>query len=221
MAIVCDTNNAPEPGGPFPLGTGTEDYEYTRTFLIYAQAKTTQDYLIKEMVVDIMAVNEPDDHGTPKDTATWEEKLRELLEITVPPLPRTPEFRFDSESLKFVAPPGRTPLDFPVYGKTCIILRLVGNFWSYRYTDPATTKRNLGNHYYNLRRHAFLNGTIQDPQPTSDFQCISFFSGEPCDDAINVRHGINLHADLVMMVNGNEERLPIVLDPDIENKGGG
>lgn len=223
MAMVCDPDRTPEPGGPFPLGTGTEDYDYTRTFLVYAQAVTMEDGLIDDLVIDIRAVNEPGPAGTPKADATWQEQLRKLLELRVPPLPARQERLYSPSADKAgeeFALADRTPLDFAVYEKTCIILRLVGDFWSFRHDHPATTKRNLGNHYYNLERHELVGSTIQTPARTSDFQCISFFCGLPCLDGQNVRHGLNLHVDLVMMANGNEERLPIVIDPDIENKGG-
>ena len=104
-----------------------------------------------------------------------------------------------------------TPLDFSI-SKRCIIgLRIVGNFWRFADTDAITTKNEILTEeaierYYNLYRH--------------NEQTVSFYASKPVKEepgADNKKHPINIHVDFLNTLWGTV--LPVILDPDIENKG--
>lgn len=68
------------------------------------------------------------------------------------------------------------------------------------------------NRYYHLRGHAPSGSPVR---------CVSFCARQPVrkiNASGNVRHGINLYVDFVQ---GQDPvlRLPVMIDPDIENKG--
>lgn len=107
-----------------------------------------------------------------------------------------------------------TPLDFSLQEKCFVVLKLIGNFWEFSNRHDAVTTKNshADRRYYNLRGHALSNGPVR---------CVSFCARQPVrknSGGNHVRHGINLYVDFVQGVN-DILRLPVIIDPDIENKG--
>jgi len=106
----------------------------------------------------------------------------------------------------------RTPLDFAIGKKCFIALKLYGNFWEFsrRSAGAVRTKDDFDRRYYRLRLH----------ENSGRSACVSFCAEEPENHVNKVRHGINLYVDFIRTENGEVLRLPVTIDPDIENKGG-
>ena len=106
----------------------------------------------------------------------------------------------------------QTQLDFAIQKKCFIVLRLYGNFWEFqnRSGGAIRTKDDHDDRYYRLLRHE-IGGRGA---------CVSFCADTPEDRRWNIRHGINLYVDFKQSRNGQLLHLPVVIDPDIENKGG-
>ncbi|HEV7660679.1 MAG TPA: nucleotide synthetase [Allosphingosinicella sp.] len=102
-------------------------------------------------------------------------------------------------------------LDFPIQAKCFVTLKLVGDFWQFsNIRDPITTKEKHADYrYYGLRTHriggrmAAFSFCARKPQPEQD-------------NGSYIRHGINLYIDFLQ----DTFQLPVIVDPDIENKGG-
>lgn len=108
-----------------------------------------------------------------------------------------------------------TPLDFPISKKCYIVLKLEGDFWEFDARDGVTTKEDLGGQYYRLIPHS-QGGRIA----AVSFCARTPFPDRPAEDD-RVRHSINLHINFLDRdANGNIRRLPVIIDPDVENRGG-
>jgi len=184
----------------------TPIHDYTRCFIIYAHSGDT-NYL-NDLSIGIMPVLEPNDNGTP-NTTPWRTKLGELLNH--PPMAPSPAFAERP-----------TPIDFYLKKRSCILIRLMGDFWRFPKGDPATapapvtTKEDFEGHYYQIGRHLLKGGVASDAGPDDTYRCISFFSNSPCTASPPIKHPISLNVELIV----GQHILPITLDPDIENKGG-
>jgi hypothetical protein len=209
----------------------TLDYEYTRCFIIYATTGSNSiidNVLMRDFTVNIKPVFDQEENlGTPKNSLEWDKVLKEFLNLPIPPIPSSSIAPLvESEKSIVLAnnfpAPIRTALDFGLKRKTCVLIRLVGDFWTFSpRISPVTTKHNYGKQYYNLGRH-WLNPATQQvevPPQDADYPCVSFFSKKPCLNALNRKHGFSFNLELIMDIDGTEERLPITVDPDIENKG--
>lgn len=120
-------------------------------------------------------------------------------------------------------PPARNPLDIQLYGRSRVILLLRGHFWSFsREMEPISTKHEMRGRYFDVQKHVLTATGVGTPGSTDPYRCISFFSFDPCrpnqPPALNVKHGFSLNVEFV---NAGAGVLPITIDPDIENKGGG
>lgn len=109
-------------------------------------------------------------------------------------------------------------LDFPLKYKCYVVIRLEGDFWEFIKDNPITTKKPHANaRYYNLRVH----------EHGGRLSAVSFCARAPLKQPIGggpgVKHGINLHIDFVErdpVTNQVTRRLPVIIDPDVENRGG-
>lgn len=114
--------------------------------------------------------------------------------------------------------PTRGPLDFGIVHKCYIVIRLDGDFWEFSPEDAVTTKKEHANaRYYNLRTHERLGRIV----------AVSFCARDPLKlpspGQTGVKHGFNLHLDFVErdpVTNQVTRRLPVIIDPDVENRGG-
>jgi len=183
---------------------GPESYDYTRCFIIYAHSAGT-GYL-NDLKFEIRAVLENNDLGTPKTEMSWRDKLRDLLSYP---------------AMAALFDPA-TPLDFYLKRKSCILIRLMGDFWRFPkgplgvVPAPVTTKEDFEGHYHKVGRHILKGGVVADAGPTDVYRCISFFSNSPCELEPPVKHPISLNVEMLV----GQLVLPITIDPDIENKGG-
>src|SRR5688572_16800076 len=152
--ITMATTPALNPCGAFPtteffaqhkLETDTEDYEYTRSFIVYATSSQT-GVITDDLVINVMPVDEAEPGlGTPS-TTPWKDQLKKLLLAQIPPLPRTSGSLIEDSGLFRALSSGavRTSLDFTLKKKTCILIRLIGDFWGFSRTmSPVTTKHRL------------------------------------------------------------------------------
>lgn len=205
----------------------SQDYEYTRSFIIYATSSQAAGVLTNGVSINIMPVNESQENlGTPKTESTWDKQLEKLLRRQIPPIPASSTVPFlaleQTRADNLVADFFRTSLDFTLRRKSCILIRLIGNFWTFSPNiSPVTTKHNYGTQYQNLQKH-WLNPTtdaVERPPAGADYNCVSLFCGDPCRDSLNVSHGFSFNIELIMDIAGEEKRLPVTIDPDVENKG--
>ena len=99
-----------------------------------------------------------------------------------------------------------TPLDFAIQEPCIITLKLLGDFWEFSTANQVKTKDvHQDDRYYYLRPHT-RSGRIA---------AVSFCAKDPLPAGDNQEHGINLYVDFLQDLL----RLPVVVDPDIENKG--
>jgi hypothetical protein len=104
-----------------------------------------------------------------------------------------------------------TPLDFPIRKPCVVALRLMGDFWRFAETDAVKTKEDYKDgqkhRYYGLRSHGDHAVSFCTLEP------IHKDPAKPKGEA----HKINLYVEFI-----DDQRrvtLPVILDPDIENKG--
>ena len=133
---------------------------------------------------------------------------------TIVPAGQFPQAEIDA----FIDDPGlgapslvrTSPLDFAIQKKCFITLRLVGDFWRFSAVRPGVTtkSRHADSRYYGLVPHS-RNGVIK---------AITFCAKTPreASNGAYVRHGINFYVDFMQ----DGMILPVIIDPDIENKGG-
>lgn len=109
---------------------------------------------------------------------------------------------------------GGGPLDFSIAKKCYIVLKLEGDFWEFNLDCGVSTKLDLKGRYYELVPHSRKGRVV----------AISFCARapEPENLADLVRHAINLHVDFLDHggTGGTLRRLPVIIDPDVENRGG-
>jgi hypothetical protein len=113
---------------------------------------------------------------------------------------------------ELVRPLERTPLDFALQNKCHVVLKLMGDFWEFsRVRGPITMKEEHSDKRYYNPRAIEVDGQVR---------AVLFSTAQPLPAATgtmkNVRHGFNLHIDFV----DGDLRLPVLIDPDIENRGG-
>ena len=112
------------------------------------------------------------------------------------------------------------PLDFGLVYKCYVVIRLEGQFWEFARENAVTTKQQHANaRYYNLRTHSRdSDGRIS---------AVSFCARTPLrlwdQGGTGVKHGFNLHVDFVERARDGSviRRLPVIIDPDVENRGNG
>jgi len=218
MVDVCDMSNFP-PQPYFDQYVIPEeipanyDYEYTRLFYIWAEATVNSSSEIQTITTSIREDTFTSQiPGTPKNVQAWES----IAENSLQSLPAVPP----------------TPFDFAVWTESRVILLLSQPFWVFSPNMAAlTTKYDYEGHYFDLRRHEVIGGNfinVPDAIWQRDWsgqpsRCISFYTKDPCRDwqlpggSPKVTHGFSLNLE-VPMADG--KRLPITVDPDIENKGG-
>ncbi|WP_010545046.1 nucleotide synthetase [Sphingomonas elodea] len=104
-----------------------------------------------------------------------------------------------------------TQLDFVVRQPCCVILKLIGDYWEY-----------TPNSLYVSTKHEYPDGKYRRAFPVLDnkgrIAAVGFFveyvtppqDRRTCD-------GLNLYVDFVH----DTYRLPLIIDPDVENRGDG
>ncbi|MCP4616639.1 MAG: hypothetical protein GY844_09385, partial [Bradyrhizobium sp.] len=112
------------------------------------------------------------------------------------------------------------PLDFGLVHKCYVVIRLEGQFWEFARRNAVTTKQAHANaRYYNLRTHI--------RKGDDRISAISFCARTPLRlwdaNGTGVKHGLNLHVDFVERARDGTviRRLPVIIDPDVENRGNG
>lgn len=206
-----------------PYGPVDFKYKYTRCFTIVVDATGTggpAETLSIAMTEPAVATGQYP--GTPykEPDDTWQEVIKRSLPPP-PPLDRS------------------TPLDMKLWFPSRIAMILVGDYWQFSRTlAPITTKHQFDARYFDLRMHGMTGtgelishtpGEWQAAFPNGDCRCISFFAQEPCRDSSlgypKVSHGFSLNIEVLSYDQHGHvslsEYLPITIDPDIENKGGG
>lgn len=122
----------------------------------------------------------------------------------------------------------RGSLDFGIYGRSRVLIFLPQTFWYFSSEMPAlSTKQEHQGRYYDLRLHTLISdggksALVSETQkewlknrPTAKCKCISFATEFPHPANSKIKHGYCFNIEL------EESYIPITVDPDIENKGGG
>jgi len=219
MADICKRFEPDEFFKQHPLKVKTPYYDDVKCFVIYAAAPQSGLFL-DELIIGMreLPIQNADE---------FDEYLEALLEydFTARQFPAVADLALGINFLDFV----RNPLDFSVYKKTAVLIRLIGQFWQFSNSMAAiSTKQDLDSQYYSPTRHrqAVPGGdpdSVPDGKGLADYRCISFCTDKPCRQNLlglgqHVKHGFSLNLDLIMP---NKAIVPITFDPDIENKGAG
>lgn len=188
-----------------PKGSVKNDIKYLKRYSIYAQATGTDP--VSSLTFEIYGYTKADRDESGGTVVASAEKAYELIE----------EF-LDDADMEGRLTEQRTPLDFALQKECLIALRLIGKFWEF---SP-------GPHYIKTKdphgdeRYYYLNPHTRGGRVTG----VSFFAKEPLKKPTtnpHVRHGINLYIEFQQTDPNNSSktlRLPVIVDPDIENKGG-
>jgi hypothetical protein len=177
------------------------DIRHIKRYWIYLTGSAdSRNWLtdLKFYIVGHTSADEDGSGGTPIGSIVQADaKIKEFLEADGP------------ETSHFVE---RTQLDFAIEKKCFIALKLFGDFWEFspRSDGAVRTKDDLDRRYYRLLRYRFNNRAA----------CIAFCAQQPEEEWKGERHGINLYVDFLEPRGRDRLRLPVQIDPDIENKGG-
>lgn len=119
---------------------------------------------------------------------------------------------------------GLTPLDLNVDRPSVIVLAFpTDSNMQFSTTVPAVTRKNdeTQSSYSNLRYVRFRPGQppILQTEVFDGCKVALFFAQSPTN---SYRHGFNMHVDIVQQTpGGRRQLLPLLIDPDVRNPGGG
>lgn len=182
-----------------PPGMPEADIAHVRRLTLYIKAGGEPDQPVTQLTYNILSEDADDNGFEIPENETAEDVIEKFLDTGSP----------------FVGlAPG--PLDFAIAKKCHIVLRLAGNFWEFDLKGGVTTKLELNGRYYRLIPHSRKGRVV----------AVSFCAMTPDLDKSNpadrTRHAINLHIDFLDYSGpgGALRRLLVIIDPDVENRGG-
>ncbi|AQR72380.1 nucleotide synthetase [Sphingomonas sp. LM7] len=178
--------------------------EFTKTYFIVAKGAVEDASVGLTGLIDLLFQSEvsvtPDPRGIPNSQKDW----RVVLE----------------EAFSALGDNVTNPLNIEVQAPSRVILRLIGDFWQFSRTmDPITTKADFGQQYFGMQSHGWDGEVIDSPPPGIPISAISFSTLAPHPESENVGHGFSLNVEFTSL--DGKYILPITIDPDVENKGGG
>ena len=178
------------------LGQAPHTGAYVKRLLIYMTA--VGDSPVSELRFHIQGyeeVDQGDNPGKSVNGASIDELIREFVEDT----------SHFSPPAEFVP----TPLDFSIAKPCVVVLKLIGDFWEFSPTRPPvrTKDQHSDERYFGLKAHG-----------SDRVKAISFAAKEPLppNNGKFQRHGLNFYVDFLQ----HGKRLPVMIDPDVVNKGG-
>jgi hypothetical protein len=190
-------------GETLPTGTPEPDILHVKRLSIYARSSSDAVGDTNALTFHIAhsAGDDPIDGYELKDGETAETIIKLFLATTRGPalLP--------------------SPLDFPIGKKCYVVLKLVGDFWEFDLHDAVTTKqKHGGDRYYQLVPYPDANGRLA---------AVAFCAKTPFKGSRDLNnhtdfilHGINLSVRFISEdLKRGQLRLPVIIDPDIENRG--
>jgi hypothetical protein len=198
-------------GEPLPTGIPEPDIKHVKRLSIYARssANAAGDATTLTFHID----HQPEKGSSPGDDPIDGYELQDGEDADTIIKTFLTTSRHDAALLP-------TPLDFPIGKKCYVVFKLVGDFWEFELDDAVTTKQKHGNdRYYQLVPYPDAKGRLA----AVGFCVKAPFKGSR--DLSNhtdfIRHGINL---AVRFISDDPKRgplrLPVIIDPDVENRGG-
>jgi hypothetical protein len=117
------------------------------------------------------------------------------------------------------ATPEAQPLDFQVGPRTLVALRLHGDHWEFQSAAGGirTAEKQGGTPWLSHPMGLALDGgRVVEVAPDARCRCLCFITGEDGPPLTKT----NLHINFLDTQGGKLRRLPVIIDPGVENQGG-
>ena len=153
---------------------------------------------------------DPDKLGRPADAQVRDLLLETLLEVEEPYVAGSRDRDAHLED---------SPLNYQVGPRTLVALRLHGEHWEFQSAaDGIRTAEPQGDapwlsHPIGM---ALKDGAVVEVPGTEPCRCICYITGKDVPALTKT----NLHINFLDTQNGQLRRLPVIIDPGVENQGG-